>query len=229
MTDEEWDKCENDIVYFVENYITTIDDGRIKYKLFDFQKEILNDNQNKNINYVGEMSRQMGSSTILCCLVIYHLIFTNKDITYLTLNQHNGKDAVSKIKNIVRFLPDDISKDFVFTKNSVEALNGKCEVKSYKQIDGMNSNDKPKLIISDLIMFSGNVLENFIRINSVKNSNFIILTGKRKREDAETLQNLPGTYSYKKFPWNVHPYRTEEWKEKVIQDIGEELFKLEFE
>lgn len=62
---DEYVKCKEDIIYFAEQYfyITSIDKGKIKIPLYDFQKKVLkaytNPPEDKN-HLIVMMARQMG-------------------------------------------------------------------------------------------------------------------------------------------------------------------------
>ena len=86
---EEYFKCVEDIVYFAENYfyIVSIDEGKHKIKLYEYQKKSLKiftqDEVDGKKNVIVLMSRQMGKC-----------IFSD---TYITI-RHTKTGEIRKIK-----------------------------------------------------------------------------------------------------------------------------------
>jgi len=61
---EEYIKCANDPIYFLEHYakIITLDDGPVLFNLYEYQKRLIEKIHNEN-NVLGLLPRQQGKCT----------------------------------------------------------------------------------------------------------------------------------------------------------------------
>ena len=61
---EEYIKCSNDPIYFLENYvkIVHVDEGLVSFKMYDFQKKLVNAITD-NRNVIVKTGRQVGKTT----------------------------------------------------------------------------------------------------------------------------------------------------------------------
>lgn len=88
---EEYIKCSQDPIYFIENYmkIIHVDRGVIPFKLYDFQREMVK-NIHDNRRVVGRIGRQSGK-----CFFIYTPIRlrnkVNGDIIEMTIGEFYEK------------------------------------------------------------------------------------------------------------------------------------------
>ena len=73
---EEYIKCSNDPVYFLENYvkIVHVDEGLIPFKLYDFQKDLVGA-ITKNRNVIVKTGRQVGKTTTTIGWVLHYILF----------------------------------------------------------------------------------------------------------------------------------------------------------
>ena len=73
---EEFIKCRDDILYFLETYakIVHVDEGLIPFKLYPFQRELINTITN-NRNVIVKTGRQVGKSTTTLGWLLHYVLF----------------------------------------------------------------------------------------------------------------------------------------------------------
>ena len=81
--EEEVIKCATNPIYFIETYLTIFDQTKnngigeiVPFKLFDFQKELINTYQNERY-IVANKYRQAGISTTTCAYIAWYIMFNN--------------------------------------------------------------------------------------------------------------------------------------------------------
>jgi hypothetical protein len=116
---EEFDKCSNDIIYFVENYCKFLTDwGRIIVKLRPKQIKILktlaeqhfisklDDYGAKNRNVILMASRQTGKTTTVAAFFAWYLCFhIDRNLAILANKQTTTIEIVSKVIEVFKGLP----------------------------------------------------------------------------------------------------------------------------
>lgn len=96
---EEYIKCSQDPIYFIENYmkIIHVDRGVIPFKLYDFQKEMVK-NIHDNRRVVGRIGRQSGK----CFFINTPIRLRNKvngDIIEMTIGEFYEKQKQISTKD----------------------------------------------------------------------------------------------------------------------------------
>lgn len=117
--EEEFLKCSNDIVHFVETYCRFVTDlGRRTVELRPFQRDILgtiaeeewiealDDFGPKVRNYILMASRQTGKTTTIAAFFAWYLCFhTDRNLLILANKQATTTEIVSKVVDVFRGLP----------------------------------------------------------------------------------------------------------------------------
>ena len=72
---EEYIKCKNDVIYFLNNYfqIVTIDKGKQIIKLWDYQEDIIN-LVHQNRNTIVLSARQISKTTTVCGYILHYIL-----------------------------------------------------------------------------------------------------------------------------------------------------------
>lgn len=103
---EELLKCRDDIIYFAENYYKAQTQNGFNYiKLFDYQKVVLDDMQNKQ-HYILMMPRQQSKTTLTRIFILWSVLF-GKDINFgIAANkQAQAQEVLDGIKMAYMNLP----------------------------------------------------------------------------------------------------------------------------
>jgi len=123
----EYVKCAKDPVYFVEKYvkIVHIDKGLVPMKLWDFQKEMLNQFHNNRFN-IAKLSRQVGKSTVTCAYCLHYAIFNpEKTVAILANKGATAREMLGRMTKMLENLPFFLQPGTrVLNKGSVEFSNG---------------------------------------------------------------------------------------------------------
>jgi hypothetical protein len=120
-------KCQKDVVYFLTNYvyIISLDEGKILFKPYEFQKEMLAIFRQNRFT-VATLSRQMGKTITVCAFLLYEAIF-NKDyaIAILANNASKSREILGRLKMMYELLPWWLKPGVVeWNKGSIEFSNG---------------------------------------------------------------------------------------------------------
>jgi len=127
MTDyeiQEFLKCKEDLYYFIDNYVKIQHPlkGIINFKLYNYQKKLLKQFEDKNFNIIFK-DRQKGISTLLLVYCIWKCLFYEKEnILYVT--PYNCTFLINKIKTIISFLQNYMKQKVIFNQNDIKFENG---------------------------------------------------------------------------------------------------------
>lgn len=103
----EYVKCSKDPVYFIETYmkIINVDKGLINFKLYSYQKDIINSFANNRFNIITT-ARQAGKSTTTCGFILWYILFnTEKTVALLANKGDTAREILSKIQLAYQHLP----------------------------------------------------------------------------------------------------------------------------
>ena len=129
----EYIRCREDILYFAENYyyIQTLDYGRIKIPLWEFQKKMLKvfiDPAPKR-HVIVLSARQMSKTTVAALYLLHRALFRkDENIAILANNERTSREILSRIQmaylNLPLWLQKGISNDGGWNKGSIILENG---------------------------------------------------------------------------------------------------------
>ncbi len=86
---QEYIKCANDPVYFVEKYvkIVAVDKGLVPFEMYDFQKELIG-KLHGNRFVIGKLPRQVGKTTTVGAYLLHYVLFNqNMNVAILANKQ----------------------------------------------------------------------------------------------------------------------------------------------
>ena len=104
---EEYVKCSKDPVYFIETYmkIINVDKGLINFKLYPYQKDIINSFANNRFNIITT-ARQAGKSTTTCGFILWYILFNaEKTVALLANKGDTAREILGKIQLAYQHLP----------------------------------------------------------------------------------------------------------------------------
>lgn len=125
----EYKKCAEDPVYFLENYmkIINLDEGLILFKLRSYQKQLINNMHNYR-NSITVMARQSGKSTAVVGYLLWYILFNNyKTVLLLANNADTAREILGKAQIAYLALPKFIQQGIVdggWNKGSMVLENG---------------------------------------------------------------------------------------------------------
>nr|CAI3971092.1 terminase large subunit [Ochrobactrum phage ORM_20] len=243
MTDEmreELMKCATDVLYFAERYyfIRTLDHGKIKIPLRDYQKFWLRIYEVPEIrNRVWLACRQSAKSTTLTVEIMHRMLF-NEDFEYVILaNKGNtAREIFSRVRMAYEQLPLWLQVGVQeWNKGSVKLENDSRVFAAASGSDSVRG-FSPNEVLLDEAAFVRNdeefMASVFPTISSGTKSRLTQIStpngprGIFHRDYTRAVKGLNNYFSYK-VPWHFVPGRDEEWKRKQIEDTSLMQFKQE--
>ncbi len=244
---EEYFKCAEDIIHFAQEYfyIVSIDEGKHKINLFDFQKKALkvftSDTINGKRNAIVLMPRQMGKSTMSSVYLLHFMLFNkDKTIAVLANKETAAQEVLRRVKGAYAMLPLWMQQGIVkWNEKSIELENGMRMIAATTSSDSISGETVSLLYLDEFAKVKPHVAEEFITatlpvVSSGKTSKVIIVS---------TPLGMNHFYSYWKganeknpdfannfFPikvnWWEHPERDEEWKIDVLKTFNNNIAKF---
>jgi len=241
MTDKEiieYVKCKNDIVYFINNYcFIPYFNKKHNIKLHKYQENYFLSINNMKFN-ICLHSLESGVNTMNQLYILHELIFSfDKSIVLIDVSLKKSKEALSRIKGMMEYLPDFLRIDFhVNNKKCIETkLNTRIKILSNKTLPiGFNIDI---LILNNFALWNHKNKTNMMvsvlpLMSAIKDSKFIICSIPNGAEYfyklySDALINMNLFYP-SRIDWFDNPNRNGRWKEKKIDKIGEEKFKKSY-
>lgn len=229
----EYIRCKEDIIYFAEKYfyIVSIDDGKHKINLYDFQKKILK-------LFVGDedniilASRQIGKSTTSSVFILHYLIFNkNKTIAIMANKESAAKEVLRRVKGGYESLPLWMQQGIVeWNKTTIELESGMRLIASTTSPDSISGETVSLLYMDEFAKVKPHVAEEFITatlpvVSSGKSSKIIIVSTPKgmnhfysfwKKAQNRESPDWNG-YVPIKVNWWDHPKRDDEWKKRTLR------------
>jgi hypothetical protein len=104
---QEYVKCSEDPIYFVETYmkIVSLDKGLVHFKLYDYQKQMLLNFKNERFNIITS-ARQSGKSTTTCGFILWYVLFQSEKTVALLANKGEvAREILGRIQLAYEHLP----------------------------------------------------------------------------------------------------------------------------
>ncbi len=242
----EYIKCSEDILYFAENYyyIQTIDDGRVKIPLWDFQKKLLKvllDPGDKR-HVIVLSARQMSKTTVASIFLLHYALF-NKDsnVAILANNERTAREILSRIQMAYQNLPLWLQQGIVdggWNKSTLQLENGVKIIASSTSSNSIRGMTINVAFLDEVAFVQDYVWDDFYNsvlpaISAGKTSKIIMVSTPKGMNHFYTLYKdaVENRNNYKavKIPWYERPDRDEEWKKSTLRDAGPIRFAQEFD
>jgi hypothetical protein len=243
---EEYEKCANDINYFVFKYIKvfTLDEGITNFKPWEFQKRIIT-TIDDNRFVICTLPRQSGKTTTVVTYFLHHILFnTDKKIGILANKRDLAIEILSRLQLAFELLPQWLQQGVkIWNKTRIELENG-CVVEAHATSGSSVRGKTFNIVFLDEFAHIEPKLANkfwtstFPVISSGQSSKVIIVStpnGLNLFYDIWSKAILDHSHKdWNNFvPLEVHytevPGREKpEWAEKMISVLGEERFQQEF-
>ena len=104
---QEYVKCSEDPVYFIETYmkIINVNEGLVNFNLYDYQKQMIRGFQDNRFNIITT-ARQAGKSTTTCGFILWYIIFNSEKTVALLANKGDtAREILGKIQLAYQHLP----------------------------------------------------------------------------------------------------------------------------
>ena len=238
---EEFIKCRDDILYFLETYakIVHVDEGLIPFKLYPFQRELINTITN-NRNVIVKTGRQVGKSTTTLGWLLHYVLFNqSKTVGILANKAATARELLSRIQIAYQHLPKFLQQGLKeWNKGSLELENGSKIIASSTSSSAIRGFSFSCILLDEFAHVQRHIADEFIRsvyptISSGKETKVIIVSTPngfnmfyKYWNDAEN-----GTNDFVPFKvhWTAVPDRDKKWKNKIESTIGSDAFRQEYE
>ena len=236
---EEYVKCSQDPIYFIDNYcyIVTLDDGLQPFKLYDCQKEKV-ELIHKERKVILMEGRQQGKTTTSAAYILWYTIFNDsKTVAVLANKAKTAQEILSRYQLMFENLPPWLQQGVTtWNKGDVELENGSKVFTAATTISGIRSKSVNLLYIDEAAIIPNQVAEAFFTsvyptISAGKTTKILITSTPlgynhfwKFWNDAENGRN---DFKSMFIPYWKIPGRDEVWAEEQRRQLGEIKFNQE--
>jgi hypothetical protein len=238
---QEYIKCSKNPVYFCMNYIkiVNVDEGLIKFNMWDFQKEML-ELFRDNRFVITKCPRQVGKTTTTVGYLLWATIFTDSQNVAVLANKGSlARDILAKYQLAYENLPQWLQQGVVtWNKGNVELENGSKVIAASTSSSAIRGGSFNIVFLDEFAFVPNNIANEFFNsvypvISSGKSSKIIIVSTPNGMNLFYKLwmDSIEGRNNYKNFEihWSMVPGRDEVWKEETIRNTSYRQFQQEFE
>ena len=235
----EYKKCMESPIHFIENYvkIISLDEGLIHFKLYDYQKELI-EHFDENRFSVVLACRQSGKSITACAFLLWYLLFQPEQTIAILANKGAiAREMLTRITTMLEHVPFFLQPGTkVLNRGSIEFENESRIIASAtgaNSIRGLSVN----LLYLDEFAFVENAEQFYTSTYPVVTSggqSKVIITstangiGNMYHKLYEGAVQEKNEYKDFKVHWRDVPGRDEEWKKMTIANTSELQFEQEF-
>jgi hypothetical protein len=236
---QEYVRCQNDPIYFTENYmkIISINEGLTSFNLYGYQKEMVTSFKDNRYTIVTT-ARQAGKSTTTCAFILWYIIFhPDKTVALLANKGDTAREILGRVQLAYQHLPKWLQQGVVEWNKGSFVLENNSRVlaaaTSASAIRGYTIN----LLFIDEAAFIDNWDEFFTSvyptISSGSESKIILVsTPNGLNHFHATWANAEkGTNGYHPIlvNWQAVPGRDEKWKADTLAGMNFDLEKFDQE
>ena len=238
---EEYIKCRDDILYFLENHvkIVHVDEGLIPFSLYPYQKKLIT-TISDNRNVIVKTGRQVGKSTTTLGWLLHYVLFNqSKTVGILANKAATARELLGRIQIAYQHLPKFLQQGLKeWNKGSLELENGSKIIASSTSSSAIRGFSFSCILLDEFAHVQRHIADEFIRsvyptISSCKDTKVIIVSTPngfnmfyKYWNDAEEGTN---DFTPFKVHWSSVPDRDKVWKDKIQSTIGEDAFRQEYE
>jgi len=242
---EEWAKCADDPIYFIENYVkfVTLDEGLTHIDLYDFQKDLINTYKDNRF-VVAKLPRQTGKSTMTCGYLLWFILFHEyKTTAILAQKEKTAIEILGRVRQAFEYLPVFLQQGVKeWNKGSIELENG-CRIFAESTTSGsIRGFTIDILVLDEFAHVAPHVAEEFFTavfptISSGKNSKIFMIStpnglnlfykfwqgASYRLTDASKWNRFVG---FQANWWDV-PGRDQAWADQQMAILGEHKYNQE--
>ena len=238
---EEYTKCMNDPLYFIQNYIriVSLDEGLVPFNLYNFQKEMIG-TFHENRFTICKLPRQSGKSTTIIAYLLHYVLFNpSVNVAILANKAATARDLLGRLQLAYEHLPKWLQQGVMsWNKGSLELENGSKILASSTSASAVRGGSYNIIFLDEFAYVPSNVAEQFFSsvyptISSGKTTKVMIVSTPHGMNmfyklwnDAENGRN---TYVPIEVHWSEIPGRDEAWKAETIKNTSQSQFNTEFE
>ena len=238
---EEFIRCQDNPIYFISNYIqiVTLDHGIQPFKLYNFQKEMVDTFHNNRFS-ICKLPRQSGKSTTIIAYLLHYAIFNaNVNIAILANKAAIARDLLGRLQLAYENLPKFIQQGVInWNKGSLELENGSRILAAATSSSAVRGGSYNIIFLDEFAYVPNNIAEQFFSsvyptISSGKSSKVMIVSTPHGMNMFYKMWvdacNKNNNFVPVEVHWSEVPGRDEKWKEETIKNTSESQFATEFE
>jgi hypothetical protein len=235
-------KCQKDIIYFAENYfyITNLDRGKEKIKLYVKQKQILRSLMSNRFVVVCSC-RQAGKTTLMTIYALWVTCFTDDQRAVIVANkEQTAINVFKRIRTAYEQLPNFLKPGVKeYGKTGLTLANDSSIGISTTTSTAVRGESINCLIVDEMAFIESHLIDEFWKsvipvISSGKKTKIFVTstpngTNNKFYEVYSEGEKEKNSWKAERIDWYDVPGRTERWKKQMIDALGsEEAFMQEF-
>ena len=236
---QEYMKCKEDPIYFIENYvkIITLDKGLQPFKLYDCQKEKVDVIMNNRRVVLMEGRQQGKTVTAAACILHYTIFEEDKTVAIMANKSAAAREVLNRYQIMYENLPLWMQQGVrVWNKGDVELENNSKVLTAATTAAAIRGKSVNWLYIDEAAIIPNNVADEFFTsvypTISAGETTKILLTSTplgynhfwKFWNEAEKKEN---GFEHMFIPYYEIPGRDEKWLEEQKQLLGEVKFNQE--
>jgi hypothetical protein len=242
-------KCTMDPQYFITEYcwIQHPVKGRLKFELFDYQRELLDAYHNHKYS-IALISRQMGKSTAAAAYLLWYAMFVPDQTILIAAHKYSGaQEIMQRIRFAYELLPDFIRAGVTaYNKGSLEFDNGSRIIAQATTENTGRGLSISLAYLDEFAFVRPSIAREFWTSLSptLSTGGKCIITSTPNQDDDQFAQiwreanktideygneKETGKNGFKAYSadWKAHPDRDQAWADEEQGKIGEERFRRE--
>ena len=238
---QEYMKCVEDPIYFIEKYIriVTLDRGLQPFIPWNFQKDMLR-TVHSNRFVICKYPRQSGKSTTVLAYALWYILFNpTVNVALLANKLQTARELLGRLKTAYEYLPKWLQQGITsWNKGSIELENGSKILASATSSSAVRGGSFNLIILDEFAYVPHELAEDFFSsvyptIASGKTSKVLIVSTPKGLNLFYRLwigaKEKFNEYIPIEIHWSDVPGRDNKWKTQTIANTSEEQFRTEFE
>jgi len=222
-------KCVQDPAHFINQYciIQHPQRGKIKFKLYDFQKDVLKKYLESDYNVVLK-SRQLGISTLSAAYSLWMMLFHNdKNVLCIATTKDTAKNLVTKVRIMYEGLPNWLKTQIIENNKLSLVFKNGSQIKALASTESAGRSEALSLLILDEAAFIEKIdtiwtaaqqtLATGGKCLAISTPNGVGNWFHRTWLDAKDGLNGFETI---KLHWSEHPERDQSWRDEQTKILG---------
>jgi hypothetical protein len=228
---DEYIKCAKDPIYFLKKYVyIQTSNGRMLFNPYLFQDKLLF-LLNKHDRTIILKSRQLGITTLCAAYSLWLMIFSkDQSILALAPTQEKAKNIVDKVRFAYAELPSWLKVPSSEDNKLSLILNNGSKIKAASGASESARGYTANVLILDEAAFIDNAedLWGSAQQTLATGGRAIVLStpngiGQWFHQIWNSSEMQDNDFIPIKLPWNVHPDRNQEWRDKQDKELGKRM------
>jgi hypothetical protein len=238
---EEYIKCSEDPIYFIETYIkvVTIDEGLMPFRLYDFQKDIARSVFDNRFT-ICKIPRQSGKTATLVACILHMVLFNPTYKAAILANKlKTATEIMDRFKVAYENLPKWLQQGIIeWNKTSITLENGSKVICSSTSSSAVRGSSYNFLMLDEFAFVPEQIAEEFFTsvyptITSGKTSKTVIVSTPNGLnlfyKMWQNAKNGKSEFVPVEAHWWQVPGRDEKFKETTIKNTSERQWYSEYE